>query len=251
MTIHWSEQFKNFFRVQLPEAPSRIRKGIYHYRREAGGNVTRFHLRVEEDGAGLLLANSSVAARLSPSGVLIAKSLLEGSTKAEVAQTVYENFRRVERSQLEKDLVKLTQFIETLANPEDNYPIFNLDDPSLIPAGRLFAPFHAQLDVGPACEVNALLNKLWDCGIVHVTFSATRDSSSEQAISNMERAEDIGMISGLRGVASWLQTPDLFRRAALAGVDYVVVPLLSHDAQRHDAFFGAGDFSLGLQCLHD
>jgi hypothetical protein len=63
----------------IPQKPGRrvsIEPGLYHYVWEEGDTYTRFHLRVEGDGEGLLLANASASARLSAAGVLIAKELL-------------------------------------------------------------------------------------------------------------------------------------------------------------------------------
>jgi radical SAM protein with 4Fe4S-binding SPASM domain len=249
MNLSWTDRIVKFLRFHVPESPAKIQKGIYAFRRESNGNITRFHLRIEEDGAGLLLANSSVAARLSPSGTWIAKSMLEDGSLEEVRRSVKENFRSVDEKQLETDLQKLSGFIETLANPEDNYPIFNLDDPAATTPRSLFAPFHAQLTVASPEKTNPLLQKLWESGIIHVTFAALRDSSAEDAVKNIERAEDTGMISGLRTVASWLQGPDLLQRIAMAGVDYMTVPILSPHAEKHDSFLGPGDFSRALQIL--
>jgi len=251
MNLALSEHIRRFLRVRLPQETPRVQHGIYHYRREQGGSVTRFHLRVEEDGTGLLLANASVAARLSSSGVLIAKALLEGQAPQEVRRAINESYRSVNESLLNKDVQKLADFIDTLASPEDNYPIFNLDDPAIGTPRALFAPFHAQLRVAPPEKTNPLLHKLWDNGILHVTFLAAGSSSVRDAVANIERAEDTGMISGLRGTATWLQTPDLLRSAALAGVDYITVPVLSADPGVHDGQLGSGDFSAAMECFHD
>ncbi len=251
MNLAFSEQIRRFLRVRLPQETPRVQHGIYHYRREQGGSVTRFHLRVEEDGTGLLLANASIAARLSSSGVLIAKALLEGRSRQDVRQAVRESFRNVNDNQLDEDVQKLTGFIETPANPEDNYPIFNLDDPATATPRALFAPFHAQLRVAPPEKTNPLLQKLWNNGILHVTFLATGSSSVRHAVANIERAEDTGMISGLRGTATWLQTPDLLRSAAMAGADYVTVPVGSAEPEIHDGLMGAGDFLAAMKCFED
>jgi len=227
----------------------KVPAGIYQFRREAGGNITRFHLRVEDDGSGLLLANSSIAGRLSRSGVMIAKLLLESNTDEQIRNSIHRNFRGVDDSQFKSDLQKLKTFIETLANPEDNYPIFNLDDPSLNGPSRLMAPFHAQLRIAPAEQNNPLLKRLWDSGVMHVTFTASQSSDSKNALENVERAEDIGMICGVRGTAGWLTTGDLIEQIAKAGVDYIIVPLIFPSRQVHDAVFGDGDFEKVLKVV--
>lgn len=232
---------EKYFRLKLPEAPGKTKAGIYHFRREEGGNVTRFHLRVDPEGSGMLLANSSVAVRLSPSGVAMAKAILEGMDKNQISLHIQQNFRGATEQAVRDDLEKVQGFISTLSNPEDNYPIFNLDDPALIPS-HLLAPFHAQMPVGSPGTVNPLLTKLWDAGILHVTFAATASGSKEDAVLNIERAEDIGMITGLRGPASWIHTGDLLQRVAAAGVDYITVPVVSSHASEQDAILGMGDF---------
>lgn len=251
MQLNLLEQFQKMFRLRLPESPGKIRAGLYHFRREDGASVTRFHLRVEEDGSGMLLANSSVAARLSASGAVMAKALLEGVNQNTITEQIRRNFRGAGEEQVREDLNRLSEFIRTLANPEDNYPIFNLDDPAVMTPHRLFAPFHAQMSVAPADSVNPLLAKLWENGVLHVTFAGTDASSSNDALRNIERAEDIGMISGLRGPASWLQLPGLIEQSAQAGVDYVTVPILAPQLDEHDAILGQGDWQHAMNCFAD
>lgn len=238
-----------FFRVSLPEAPSKLKPGIYHFRREAGGKVTRFHLRVEEDGSGVLLANASVAARLSPTGVLIARSRLEGIAYPVIAKDIKERFYGATERQIESDVRKITQIIGRMANLEDNYPVFNLDDPSVAPPRTLISPFHAQMAVGSPDQINPLLQKLWDGGIMHVTFNVAASNSAEDCIRNVERAEDLGMISGVRALPAWFLQPEVFRRIALSGVDSILMPVVSAKPEKQDAIFGDGSYDALIQCL--
>jgi radical SAM protein with 4Fe4S-binding SPASM domain len=243
--------FKDFFRVKLPDRDYRIKPGIYHFRREAGGKVTRFHLRVEEDGSGILLANAAVAARLSPTGVLIAKLRLEGVAYPMVSQTIKENFYGASERQIESDVRKITQIIGEMANLEDNYPVFNLDDPSIVPPRHLLAPFHAQMSVAPSDKINPLLEKLWNSGIMHVTFVTEANSLPSEAIQNVEWAEDLGMISGVRVPANWFLQNDFFKTLTTAGVDYIILPAISLDAAKQDTFFGEGNFKHLTQTLQE
>jgi hypothetical protein len=70
MTTDW---FKRLFSLKRIPAEPMIPPGLYHAMQEADGIYTRFHLRVELDGTGMLIANATAAARLSPSGVIITK----------------------------------------------------------------------------------------------------------------------------------------------------------------------------------
>ena len=240
---------KNFFRIQIPDKPVLVKPGIYHFRKEAGGRITRFHLRVESDGSGVLLANASVAARLSPTGVLIAKSRLEGLSYPVISRNMKENFSGASERQVESDVRKISQLIGELSNLEDNYPIFNLDDPSIVTPRHLIAPFHAQMKVAQPEQNNPILEKLWANGIMHVTFTAGENADEAAAVRNVERAEDLGMISGMRASSIWFVSPDRFQKLALAGVDYVVVPVISADLQTQDAFFGESNSGSMNECF--
>jgi radical SAM protein with 4Fe4S-binding SPASM domain len=245
------KMLKEFFRISLPERPAQPKPGIYHFRREAGGKVTRFHLRVEEDGSGVLLANASIAARLSPTGVMIAKQRLEGIAYPVIAKSIKDNFYGATESQIESDVRRITKIIGSMSNLEDNYPVFNLDDPETAPPRSLIAPFHAQMTVTAPDKMNPLLEKLWEGGILHVTFQADLKSSGDDAVRNVERAEDLGMISGVRAFAGWFLQSELFRRLAVAGVDFITMPAVSINQEKQDALFGEGYHAALVQCLQE
>jgi hypothetical protein len=81
---------------------------------EEGGRYTRFHLRVETDGRGLLLANASASARLSPTGVLIAKELLDGVERQQVLRDLEAGYRGVSRTTMEQDVERVDRLIKRL-----------------------------------------------------------------------------------------------------------------------------------------
>lgn len=246
MTVALVERLKKYL---VPEIKT-DHSGVFSFRREKKGAITRFHLRIEKNGYGMLLANSSVACRLSTSGTLIARMLLEGKNQQEIETEIRKKFRGIQNEQLKHDIGQVNQFIETLSTPDDTYPIFNLQDPALEPPQSLIAPFHAQMHFGSAEKINPILQQLWDAGIPHVTFQSN-GNSVEEAIKNVQRAEDIGMICGVRATGSWLQQPEIMKRLALAGIDYIVAPVTSLNQQNHDKIFGDGDYKHALQSFKD
>ena len=106
---------------------------IFHYERLEGEWPTRFHLRVDPDGAGVLLANASEAANLSPVGVVMARMLLEADDEGAVRAAVHEQFARVPEAQLTADIAAMRQLLAELSQPGDNYPITDLADPDADP----------------------------------------------------------------------------------------------------------------------
>jgi hypothetical protein len=129
----------------------------------AGGNYTRFQLRVEPDGRGLLLANASASARMSPTGVSIAKALLDGIEPDQVLQNLTASYRGASREEMEQDVNRVNHLIRRLGNPEDNYPIVNLEDAAVSPyEAELLAPLEADIPLDSAEKLIPILDRLWE-----------------------------------------------------------------------------------------
>ncbi len=225
----------------LPD-PEFVAPGLYHYTHDESGTYTRFHLRVDPDGQGYLLVNATVAARLSPAGAVIAKGLLDGTDSADIKAMVKKNFRGVTKEKLDDDIEQVSMIIANLESPGDNYPIINLDDAALSSrASRLMAPMRADLEVSTLSEIGPVLDRLWAVGIPHVTFVFRHGTEVEHLVRSVERAEDLGMIAGIRGRASDLNAPGVVKDLALAGADYISLFFASADEQIHDSLLGEGD----------
>lgn len=237
----WIRRLFNLETAQ-PEQP--VAPGLYHYMRENDGTYTRFHLRVEPDASGLLLANATSAARLSASGAYIAKSLLDGRDVNRIATLVQLRFSGAQSDAVRKDIDRVQTLIEELAAPGDNYPIINLDDTAFSAhAAELMAPFAASVPLAEPERSVPIIDRLWEAGIPHVLILAPANPNAAHLVRAVERAEDTGMIAGVRARASDLQG-DVLKDMAQAGLDYITLPFASTDATIHDALLGAGDHAL-------
>ncbi len=235
----WLQQLLNRIR---PREPVMVAPGMLHLLRDSEDGVARYHLRIERDGSGLLIANATASARLSPSGVIIAKALLEGRDDAEVLQDLKATFRGASPETMVGDIASVNRLLHQLVAPGDAYPILNLEDAALSPyAAELIAPLQAALPLAPPDTLRPILERLWDVGIPHVTFFAPRAPDTGDLLYAVERAEDLGMIAGVRARASDLLREGLLNDLAVAGVDHVTFPYASLDVGAHDALFGAGD----------
>jgi hypothetical protein len=186
--------------------------GLYHMVQEeavgTGGAYARFHLRVENDGSGMLIANAMAAARLTPTGVLIAKGLLEGLSDDEVVAQLKASFAGATYDMMRADVTRVKVLITRITSPGDAYPVFNLEDTGASPYSEgsmpasLIAPLQASIPLADPEAMGPLLDRLWEVGIPHVTFLVTDGSVPSDLIRAVERAEDIGMIAGVRGRAT-------------------------------------------------
>ena len=228
-------------RPRLPVSP-----GLRHFIREAGGGAVRFHLRVEPDGHGLLLANASAAARLSPTGAVMALGLLESRSEAEILDRVRASFSVSDTSAIRRDLAELRDVIDRLSEPGDNYPIVNLDDARFSPyAARLMAPYGASVVPGGPETNAAIVQRLWAAGVPHVVWHPPEPVAAEVLTAALERAEDTGLIAGVRARAGAL-TGALLEELAVAGLDHLTVPMIPAPEGLHDRLLGDGDLDAAL-----
>jgi len=253
MAMEW---LKNLFSIKRAASPPAVEPGIYHSMQEAEGAYTRFHLRVERDGSGMLIANAAAAARLSPTGVLITKGLLDGKSEDTVLRDLVANFRGATEDVMRADIAKVERLIDQIITPGDTYPVFNLDDAALSPyAAELIAPLQASLPLAEPEKLLPILDKLWDAGIPHVTFLAPaevdlrRNPAVTHLVRAIERAEDLGMIAGVRGRASDLGDTELLTALFQAGVDHITFIYASDDPAVHDALCGEGDHAAAVALL--
>ena len=243
----WKDWLKRLLSFERVKATPPTNPGLYHMMQEVSGTYARFHLRVENDGSGMLIANAMAAAQLTPSGVVIAKGLLEGSPEAAIVKQLKGSFSGAAEDVVRADIAKVQALITQIMAPSDAYPVFNLQDPAASPysAGRsptrLIAPLQASMPLaGPEAMV-PLLDRLWDVGIPHVTFLVADGFVHSDLLRAVERAEDLGMIAGVRGRATLLCDEEFLADLRQAGMDHVTFLYVSNDPEIHDVLCGAGD----------
>ena len=229
--------------TEQPRAPeaaaSSVAPGIHHYEFLVGDWATRLHLRIDPDGGGMLLANAAQAASLSPVGVRMAHALLEGRSDKAIIADIKGSFAGATDEQVAADLARVRRLIEDLAEPGDNYPISNLRGGSVWER-ELAAPLRADVLQGAPDTMRAVFHALWDAAVPHVTVIARPDAKPADLPIIIEAAEDIGMITGLRAVASRL-AEDIVHEAAMAGLDHLDLLYISNDPDRHNAIAGEHD----------
>jgi radical SAM protein with 4Fe4S-binding SPASM domain len=226
------------------DAAAGPRAGLSHYQREVDGQPVRYHLRVERDGSGLLIANAAAAVRLSPVGVTITSELLGGQASDEdVAEQITTSFRGATGGRALEDVRRVRSVLDELADPAGRYPLLSLDDDPEAGVHRrtLSAPLCADVVVADPIETRSRLSRLWDAAVPQVVLIAASSSDAEALVQLVEHAEDLGLIAGVRARASDLEAEGLLEDLAQAGLDHLDVPYAGPHAIEHDELLGNGD----------
>ncbi|MBN1249351.1 MAG: radical SAM protein, partial [Anaerolineae bacterium] len=241
---------KRLLTLQPAETATPVMPGLYHAVHETDQAFARFHLRVENDGTGMLIANAMAAAQLTSTGVVIAKGLLEGKSEDQVLAQLRQHFGGAREEVMRADIARVNQLIEQIKAPGDTYPVFNLEDAATSPySAALIAPLQASVPLGAPDQMLAILDRLWEAGIPHVVFLAAPGFAPGHLIRAVERAEDIGMIAGVRSRASELDDEGFMADLRQAGIDHVTFLYAANDPAIHDALCGAGDWAAAERLL--
>lgn len=209
---------------------------MLHQWKEHDGRKVRLHLREEPDGSGLLLANATAGARLSATAMVMARALLAGS--GDPFTTVARRFPGVPAAQLRGDLDRVRKLVEKLLDGKARHPLTSTDEIGapmrLVDLG---APLCADIVVDGEHDVRGWLATLWEIGVPQVVLVAADRASVSSLRGLVERAEDLGLVCGVRAPASWVDDASL-EALAQAGLDYLEVPWAG---SAHAAWFGDDD----------
>ena len=241
-------------------APRSPGPGIYHFQREENGGKARLHLRLEEDGSGLLLVNASRVFHLNPTAANMAYFKLQGLTPEEAIAALTRRFN-VSRTQARQDYDQLAAQLEVITHPDEHCALCELDLDVTAPfSARPSAPYRMDLALTYRCNNNCahcynarprqqpelstddwklILDRLWEVGIPHVVFTGGESTLRSDLPELIAHAEKNGQITGLNTNGRKLKDPAYLQSLVDAGLDHVQITLESHDPAIHDGMVKA------------
>ncbi len=241
--------------TNVPPAPAPPQGGVYHYLIQEGDSKTRLHLRLEQDGNGLLLVNASRILHLNPTAAYMAYLSLEGTLPDQAIAGLTRHYR-VSAQQARQDYAAFSEQMQQLVDPNGACPICDLELETIAPfSDRPSAPYRMDLALTYRCNnecahcYNArprryaeldtdqwkrILDRLWEIGIPHVVFTGGEPTLRSDLPELVAHAERNGQIAGLNTNGRLLKDPDLLERLVAAGLDHVQITLESHQAEIHD-----------------
>ncbi|MFZ5856602.1 MAG: radical SAM protein [Chloroflexota bacterium] len=235
-----TDQFK---KVQpLPE-------GLYHM--QADEKPLRIHLRLRKDGTGLLILNASTVLQLNSTAAEYAYHFIKGAQPEDAAKEIASRYR-IPRVQALEDYSEFAERIQALIETPDLDPVSFLDFERVAPhSADLTAPLRIDCaltyrvpkgtkpDVAPTKraprelttdEWRALLDKCWQAGIPHVTFTGGEPTLREDLSLLIEHAEKLGMVCGLLTDGAALAKKKYLEQLLQTGLDHILLTLHPEDA---------------------
>lgn len=240
--------------------------GLYEYRVAPPGGRRRLHLRIHEDGSGLLLVDVSDAIHLNRAATAIARLALEGISPRAARAVIRRWFTAVPGSDLEREVAEIYALVEHLRTTTDACATCHLPgkrraDLFSTPA---HAPYKADLALSYGCnnacrhcynergrrEMPSLdgarwrevLARLADIGIPYVIFTGGEPTLFGDLPGLIAEADRLGLVSGMNTNGRRLADESFTRRLLRAGLSHAQITLLSARADVHNAMTGCRSF---------
>lgn len=239
-------------------APS-IEPGLYHYQEGGVYGGTRYHLRVEKDGRGILSIDARKVLHLNQTATEYTKLILEGADEKAVEERLRSRYK-VQAGTVASDYERIKTIIDGVASSSDVCPVSYLGveriEPFQTPAS---GPYRMDFALTYTCDNdcshcyverprdfpeldtaswNEALHKVWEHGVPHVVFTGGEATLRPDLVELVEYAEDMGFITGLLTNGRHLAKDGLMARLADAGLDHVQVTIESHLGEVHDRMVG-------------
>jgi organic radical activating enzyme len=224
-----------------------IPAGIFHYQTpETADSQFRLHLRVNQNGEGLLIINASTILHLNQTATEYAYHLVK-EDKPEVAAKKIASRYQINQNDAQLDFIDFRNKVMDLIEIPDLDPVSFLDISREDPySGAVTSPYRldcaltyrlpqkANPDLAPIKRVDkelnteewlTIINKAWDAGIPHLIFTGGEPTLREDLIEIIKQAEDNGQVTGLLTDGYKLSQADFRQQLLESGLDHLLFAL--------------------------
>jgi len=234
------QSIKDIFTEKEP-----LPSGMYTYQTPQDSDEQyRLHLRIEEDGSGLLVINASTVLHLNQTATEYAYHFIKQTELATVAEKVSKRYR-VDKEQVRQDFENLVDKISTLIETPDLDPVTYLDIERQEPyATAISAPYRldcaltyrvgeeSHREITPVDRVdreltteewNAVFHKAFNNGIPHLLFTGGEPTLREDLPELVLKAEEVGLVTGLLTDGLKLDDDDYLNTLLVNGLDHLMM----------------------------
>ena len=234
------ESFKQIFSQKEP-----LSAGMYTYQSPPDAeDQYRLHLRIEKDGAGLLVINAATVLHLNQTAVEYAFHLIQHSDTDAVINEVSKRYR-VDREQIRQDFESFMDRILTLIETPNLDPVTYLDIERQEPySAEITAPY--RLDCAITYEVSdeshlehtpidrvdreltteewvTIFHTAFDHGIPHLLFTGGEPTLREDLPDLILKAEQLGLVTGLLTDGLKINNDAYRSKLLMNGLDHLMI----------------------------
>ncbi len=226
------------------QAVNSLPAGIHHFQSPPDAPVPyRLHLRLENDGSGVLILNASTVLHLNQTAAEYAHQWVKDSTPEKAAKAIASRYR-VSPKQAMHDYMDFIQRVETMLQTTDLDPVtyldFDREDPYSkeisapyrldcaltyrLPEGENihYAPTERAKDELTTEDWKTILDKAWAAGIPHVVFTGGEPALRDDLPALIAQAEKIGQVCGLLSGSLRLASADYLKTLLDSGLDHLM-----------------------------
>jgi Radical SAM superfamily/Coenzyme PQQ synthesis protein D (PqqD) len=257
-------------RLLTPAKP--LPPGIYHYQAPPDAPVPyRLHLRLENDGSGLLIVNASTILHLNQTAAELAYHLVKQTPEDQLVAEISNRYR-VKREQARQDYQMLQDRILTLIYTPDLDPEMFLDFERATPhAQKLSAPYrldcaltyrlHGEYDdsITPIKRVDReltkdewclIFDKAWGFGIPHIILTGGEPTLREDLPELIAHTETNGQVVGLLSDGLKFNDKGYLQTLLQTGLDHMMFSLQPEDDSSWNALSNALEVDLFVTVHH-
>ncbi len=232
-------------RLFRPKPIEPLPVGQYAFQEMLGETLPlRLHLRLQPDGAGLLIVNASTVLHLNETAAAHAYRFVLGESDKDAARFVQRRYR-VGWGKALRDQRALREQVRGIVSTPDLDPVLFLGMTRTEPCTTLpVAPYRLDIaltyaldpdgQLDPAATRRAsrelttdkwksVLQTAWDAGIPHITFTGGEPCRRSDLPELIQYAEALGLVTGVLTSGARLADPDYLRTLANAGLDHLLV----------------------------
>lgn len=246
----------NTFIDRIFFTPKPLPSGTYQSTLNFNDKQYRLHLRIEEEGKGILIVNASTILHLNPTAAEIAYHLIKQTLLEDIVTELVKRYQ-VSPEVANQDIQDLKSRLQSLIETPDLDPETFLDMERIdIYSSELSTPVrvdcaltyettdgHAEL-YAPVDRVKrsldteewkTILKNVWDAGIPHVVFTGGESTLRPDLVDLVQFAESLGQVTGLMTDGLRLTEKDYLQRLLNSGLDHLMIILQPSDEQSWEA----------------
>ena len=230
--------------------------GTHHLQATQDERPYRMHLRLRDDGSGILIVNASTILQLNATAAEYAYHFIKGIEPDEAAKQIAARYR-ISKGMALEDFNDFADRIQTLVSTEDLDPVSYLDFELAQPhSADLTAPLRldcaltyrlpedTQTEYAPTKRVDrelttdewkTIIDKAWRAGIPHITFTGGEATLRDDLPDLIAHAEGNGQVCGLLTDGLKLTERKYFELLLQTGLDHILFMLQPENEKSWEA----------------